>query len=92
MGEAEKALNHCDHTTPYADSVLAFQAHALQNNLKKCIEARKVKDWETVLKEAQSAISLGADSAPQVSFFGPKNFGAIGSISPLFAPNMFVFI
>ncbi|KAI4307375.1 hypothetical protein L6164_030574 [Bauhinia variegata] len=66
LGEAEKALNHCNPTTPYAETILAFQAQALENHLKNCSEARKVSQWNTVLKETQSAISLGADSAPQV--------------------------
>ncbi|KAL5128680.1 TPR repeat-containing thioredoxin TTL1 [Glycine soja] len=65
LGEAEKALN-CNQITPYVDSILTFQAQALQNHLKKCIEARKVNAWSDILKETQSAISLGSDSAPQV--------------------------
>ncbi|XP_061350101.1 TPR repeat-containing thioredoxin TTL1-like [Gastrolobium bilobum] len=65
LGEAEKALD-CNQSTSDADSVLVFQAHALQNHLNKCIEARKVNEWSVILKETQSAISLGADSAPQV--------------------------
>ena len=69
MGEAEKALT-CNQATPYVDSVLAFQAQDLQKQLNKCTEARKVNDWKAILKETQSAISLGADSALQVSFLG----------------------
>ncbi|KAF7816958.1 TPR repeat-containing thioredoxin TTL1-like [Senna tora] len=65
LGEAEKALIYNDKTS-YSDSVLAFQARSIQNHLQKCTEARKVDDWEAVLKETQSAISLGADSSPQV--------------------------
>ncbi|KAF7829925.1 TPR repeat-containing thioredoxin TTL1-like [Senna tora] len=65
LGEAEKAMT-CNNTTPYGDSELAFQAQALQNHLHKCIEARRLNEWNTILKETQSAISLGADSAPQV--------------------------
>ncbi|RDX63372.1 TPR repeat-containing thioredoxin TTL1, partial [Mucuna pruriens] len=65
LGEAEKALD-CNQSTSCADSILAFQAQALQNHLNKCIEARKVNAWSDVLKETRSAISLGADSAPQV--------------------------
>jgi len=68
LGEAKKALD-CNQSTGCADSILAFLAHALQNHLNKCIEARKVNAWSDVLKETQSAISLGADSAPQVSHF-----------------------
>ena len=69
LGEAEKALN-CNETSSCVDSVLAFQAQALQNHLSKCTEARKVKDWKVILNETQAAISLGADSAPLVSFLG----------------------
>ena len=69
LGEAEKALN-CNETSSCVDSVLAFQAQALQNHLSKCTEARKVKDWKVILKESQAATSLGADSAPLVSFLG----------------------
>ncbi|KAG5112448.1 hypothetical protein JHK82_035717 [Glycine max] len=65
LGEAEKALD-CNQSIPYVDSILAFQAQALQNHLNKCIEARKVNAWSDILKETQFAISLGADSAPQV--------------------------
>lgn len=65
MGEGEKALSYCE-TTPYSDSVLAFQAHSVRNHIQKCFEARKVNEWDAILKETQSAISLGADSSPQV--------------------------
>jgi hypothetical protein len=67
LGEAEKALN-CNKETPYFDSELAHQAQALQTHLDKCSEARKINDWKVILKETKSAISLGADSAPKVSF------------------------
>ncbi|KAK4274098.1 hypothetical protein QN277_017380 [Acacia crassicarpa] len=65
FGEAEKALSY-NVATPYSDSALAFQALSLRNHLQKCIEARKINDWDAILKETQSAISLGADSSPQV--------------------------
>ncbi|KAJ1392061.1 Tetratricopeptide-like helical domain superfamily [Sesbania bispinosa] len=65
LGEAEKALG-CNQSSLYADSVLNFQAQALQNHLKKCTEARKVNEWSVILKETQAAISLGADSSPQI--------------------------
>ncbi|CAA6669580.1 unnamed protein product [Spirodela intermedia] len=42
------------------------QTRSLQSHLAKVNEARKRKDWHSVLKEAQFALSSGADSAPQV--------------------------
>ncbi|KAL1310054.1 hypothetical protein HN51_052735 [Arachis hypogaea] len=65
LGEAEKALT-CNQAASDDDSVLAFQAQALEDHLNKCTEARKVKDWKTIIKETQSAISLGANSAPKI--------------------------
>ncbi|KHN35687.1 Inactive TPR repeat-containing thioredoxin TTL3 [Glycine soja] len=65
LGKAEKALN-CNETSPCVDSILAFQAQALQNHLSRCTKARKVKDWKVILKESQATISLGVDSAPLV--------------------------
>ncbi|KAI9106743.1 hypothetical protein K1719_022271 [Acacia pycnantha] len=64
LGEAEMAIKW-NNSTPHADSVLAFQAQALQNHLNKCLEARKVNEWNVILKETQSAITLCAGSAPQ---------------------------
>ncbi|CAK8537494.1 unnamed protein product [Lathyrus sativus] len=68
LGEVEKALD-CSRSTSCVDSVLAFQAQALQNHINKCIEARKFNEWSVVLKETQSALSLGADSAPRIYAF-----------------------
>ncbi|MED6163926.1 hypothetical protein PIB30_084825 [Stylosanthes scabra] len=65
LGEAEKALD-CNKLTQDADSELAFQVKALQNHLNKCNEARKYNEWDVVVRETHSAISLGADSSPQV--------------------------
>ncbi|XP_057442566.1 TPR repeat-containing thioredoxin TTL1-like [Lotus japonicus] len=65
LGEAEKALD-CNNSTSSGDSVLTFQAQALQKHMIKCNEARKFHEWRVILKETQSAISVGADSAPQI--------------------------
>ncbi|GAU34370.1 hypothetical protein TSUD_217100 [Trifolium subterraneum] len=65
LGEAQKTLD-CNRSTSYVDSVLTFQAQALQNHINKCIEARKFNKWNVILKETHSALSLGADSAPQI--------------------------
>ncbi|KAI3930652.1 hypothetical protein MKX01_037098 [Papaver californicum] len=42
------------------------KAKNLQIYLSKCTEARKLRDWQTVIKETSSSISSGADSALQV--------------------------
>lgn len=68
LGEAEKALNHYKYSSP-TDSEYIAKAQALQTHLSRCIEARNLRDWNTLLKEARCAISSGADSAPQIYAF-----------------------
>lgn len=66
VGESENALYHYKHSGAYADSEDTGQAQALEKQLSRCIETRKLKQWNTLLKNTQRAISSGADSAPQV--------------------------
>nr|GMC56431.1 inactive TPR repeat-containing thioredoxin TTL3-like [Ipomoea batatas] len=42
------------------------QAKALSKILASCSEAQRVKDWAALLKQSQSALSLGSDSSPQI--------------------------
>ncbi|KAG7983155.1 hypothetical protein I3843_04G090600 [Carya illinoinensis] len=69
LGEAEKALYHFKHAGPEADQVDIAKVKTLQAHLNKCTEARKLRDWNTLIKETGSAISAGADSAPQIFAF-----------------------
>ncbi|KAG5245824.1 TPR repeat-containing thioredoxin TTL [Salix suchowensis] len=66
LGETQKALSHYEQSGPIADSEDLAQAHALEKNLNRCTEARKLEEWSRLLKETGRAISFGADSAPQV--------------------------
>ncbi|KAF9603975.1 hypothetical protein IFM89_039329 [Coptis chinensis] len=66
LGEAEKALYHYKQSGPEADTQDVSHAQGLQTHLNKCTESRRLRDWNTVLKETGSAISAGADSAPQI--------------------------
>ncbi|GAV59266.1 Thioredoxin domain-containing protein/TPR_8 domain-containing protein/TPR_11 domain-containing protein [Cephalotus follicularis] len=66
LGEAEKAMHHFLRSGSHADAKDITQAQALQNHLSQCTEARKLKEWKTLLNETLCAISSGADSAPQV--------------------------
>ncbi|KAL4197489.1 hypothetical protein AMTRI_Chr04g188490 [Amborella trichopoda] len=65
-GVAEKAMAHYKQSVSEANAGELGQAQAFQTHLSKCTEARKLKDWHTLLKEASSAIATGADAAPQV--------------------------
>lgn len=66
MGDAENANYHLKRSGAYADSEDMAQAQALQKHLGGCNEGRKLKEWNTLLKDTHRAISSGADSAPQV--------------------------
>lgn len=68
LGEAEKATYHYKHSGSLIEREDIAKAEAVQKHLNRCNEARKLKDWDGLLKETQYAISFGADSAPPVSF------------------------
>lgn len=66
LGEAEKAMYHYKHSGPEADPEDVAKAKRVQSHLSKCTEARKLRDWNTLIKESRCAILAGADSAPQI--------------------------
>ncbi|KAI9117046.1 hypothetical protein K1719_012045 [Acacia pycnantha] len=66
LGETEKAQYHFKHAGPDADPDEIAKVRNLQVYLNKCTEARRLRDWNTVRKEANCAILCGADSAPQI--------------------------
>ncbi|PKA56754.1 Inactive TPR repeat-containing thioredoxin TTL3 [Apostasia shenzhenica] len=66
VGEAEKAVHHYKLSRSEADPSDTARAKNLQICVKKFNEARNYGDWKTMLKECQSAISIGADSSPKV--------------------------
>lgn len=66
LGEAEKALYHYKQSGQEVDPHDVTQAQGLQTQLEKCTEARRLRDWNTLLKVTDLAISSGADSAPQI--------------------------
>ncbi|KAM7514580.1 hypothetical protein LguiA_004163 [Lonicera macranthoides] len=66
LGEAERALWHYKQCGTKIENKEIAQVQDLKLHLNRCTQARKVKDWDTLLKETQSVLSSGADSAPQV--------------------------
>lgn len=68
LGEAEKAIRYYKLAKGETKANDISQGQALQSHLNKCNEAHRLKDWHTVLKEAEAAVNSGADAAPQVSF------------------------
>ncbi|KAJ7956840.1 TPR repeat-containing thioredoxin like [Quillaja saponaria] len=66
IGEAEKAVYHYKHAGPEADPDDIASVKNLQVHLSRCTESRRLRDWNTLIKETKSAISAGADSAPHI--------------------------
>lgn len=66
LGDGEKAMYHYKNSGSEADHQDIAKAEALQVHLNKCTEARRLRDWNTLIKETKAAISSGADSAPAV--------------------------
>ncbi|KAH9616140.1 hypothetical protein KSS87_017421, partial [Heliosperma pusillum] len=66
LGEAEKAVYHFKQAGPEADPDAAGKAKAVLGHLKKCDDAKRLKDWHTVLRESGKAVAAGADSSPMI--------------------------
>ncbi|CAK9174943.1 unnamed protein product [Ilex paraguariensis] len=66
LGEVEKAMYHYKHAGAESDPEIISKAKKVQVHLNKCTEAKKQRDWNSLLKETGYAISTGADSAPQI--------------------------
>ncbi|THF97594.1 hypothetical protein TEA_007596 [Camellia sinensis var. sinensis] len=66
LGEAEKALHHYKQSGLKADNNDIAKAEAIKKHVTACTKAIELKDWNLLLKESQSAIFSGADSAPQI--------------------------
>ncbi|XVF15166.1 hypothetical protein REPUB_Repub09cG0126800 [Reevesia pubescens] len=66
LGEVENAIYHYKHAGLEADREDIAKAKTLQSHLNKCTEAKRLRDWNTLLKETHSTINAGADSAPQI--------------------------
>ncbi|KAL0392340.1 UNVERIFIED_CONTAM: TPR repeat-containing thioredoxin TTL1 [Sesamum radiatum] len=66
LGVAEKAVHHFKCSGRKASPEDIAQAQAFKNCLDRCIEAQDHGNWRKVLDECQTALSLGADAAPQI--------------------------
>jgi hypothetical protein len=67
LGEADKAIYHLKQSSNESASADVSRAQSVKSRIAKSNDARRLKNWFTVLQEAQAAASDGADCAPQVS-------------------------
>lgn len=68
LGEPDKAINFFKQSSSkdHSTSADVARAQSVKSRIAKCNDARKLRDWITVLQESQAAVSDGADCAPQV--------------------------
>ncbi|KAL3613404.1 hypothetical protein CASFOL_034281 [Castilleja foliolosa] len=66
LGEPEKATYHFKQAGSDADPDAMNKANKVAFHLKKCSEAKRQRDWITLIKETNFSIAAGADSAPLI--------------------------
>uniref|UniRef100_A0A7N0V701 Uncharacterized protein n=1 Tax=Kalanchoe fedtschenkoi TaxID=63787 RepID=A0A7N0V701_KALFE len=66
LGEAEKAMYHYKHAGPDVDPQELEKARDLQEHLIRCTEAKRKRDWNSIIEDTELAINSGAASSPQI--------------------------
>ncbi|KAF8080621.1 hypothetical protein N665_0932s0021 [Sinapis alba] len=66
LGEVENSIYHFKHSGSEADQEDVLKAKTVQTLLNKCTEAKRLRDWNSLIKETENTIVSGADAAPQV--------------------------
>nr|CAB3505051.1 unnamed protein product [Digitaria exilis] len=66
LGEPDKAIYHLKQSSKESTGADVSRAQSVKSRIAKSNDARRLKNWITVLQEAQAAVSDGADCAPQV--------------------------
>ncbi|KAF2290713.1 hypothetical protein GH714_015133 [Hevea brasiliensis] len=66
LGQVENARQHlCFHGQQPAPTELQ-KLQSLEKHIKRCVDARKIGDWKGALRETDAALTIGADSSPQL--------------------------
>ncbi|CAH8281784.1 unnamed protein product [Eruca vesicaria subsp. sativa] len=66
LGEVENSIYHIKRSGPEADQEDIMKAKTVQMHLNKCTDAKRLRDWNSLIKETRNTIASGADAAPQV--------------------------
>ncbi|XP_062220964.1 TPR repeat-containing thioredoxin TTL4-like [Phragmites australis] len=66
LGEPDKAIHHFKQSPKESTGADVSRAQSVKSRIAKCNDARKLKNWITVLQESQAAVSDGTDCAPQM--------------------------
>ncbi|KAL6838639.1 hypothetical protein ACP4OV_031353 [Aristida adscensionis] len=63
LGHVEDALRHLSLAAPQPDLLELHRLQTVEKHLGRCVDARNVGDWKSVLRESDAAIAAGADSS-----------------------------
>ncbi|KAG7024786.1 TPR repeat-containing thioredoxin TTL1 [Cucurbita argyrosperma subsp. argyrosperma] len=66
LGQVENSRKHLCFPGVQPDPNELQRLQVVERHISRCGDARRVRDWRSVLKEADAAISGGADSSPQL--------------------------
>jgi hypothetical protein len=72
LGEPDKAIYHMKQSSNESAGADVSRAQSVKSRIARSNDARRLKNWITVLQEAQAAVADGADCAPQVSARPPR--------------------
>uniref|UniRef100_A0A0D3EL46 Thioredoxin domain-containing protein n=1 Tax=Oryza barthii TaxID=65489 RepID=A0A0D3EL46_9ORYZ len=61
LGHIEDAQRHLSLATPQPDLLELHKLQTVEKHLGRCMDARKVGDWKSVLRESDASIAAGAD-------------------------------
>jgi DnaJ family protein C protein 7 len=73
LGRVERAKKILKVCGPQLDLGDIRRLEMIEKHLMRCSEAKKVSDWNTIVRESEAAITAGADSAPQVRRLSPTH-------------------
>lgn len=66
LGQVNSARKHLCFLGKASDHMELKKLEGVEKHLNKCVDARRIGDWKTVLMEVDAAIVSGADFSPQV--------------------------
>ncbi|PON96416.1 N-terminal acetyltransferase A, auxiliary subunit [Trema orientale] len=66
FGQVESARCHLCSPGQIPDQSELQKLKSVEKHLKQCADARKLGDWKSVIREADAALAIGADSSPQL--------------------------
>ncbi|GJR23984.1 inactive TPR repeat-containing thioredoxin TTL3-like protein [Tanacetum coccineum] len=81
LGDPDQTTRHYKQAGSEADSGLIIKAKKLQVHLRRCNEAKKLKDWNRLIKETMLAIFAGADSALQIKSVSQMDSPEVATLS-----------